>query len=60
MAMFQKQGLMPMAAPVGHLVRQAPHWSPDDCFPGSGGLQRWEVALHEYLGLAWARLRGVI
>lgn len=28
MAMFQKQGLMPLAAPVGHLVRQAPHWSP--------------------------------
>ena len=60
MAMFQKQGLLPLAAPVGHLVRQAPHWSPGDCFPGSGSLQRFEVALHEYLGLAWARLRGVI
>ncbi len=60
MAMFQKQGLLPMAAPVGHLVRQAPHWSPTDCFPNSAGLQRLEVTLHEYLGLAWARLRGVI
>ena len=60
MALFRKQGLLPLAAPVGHLVRQAPHRSPGDFFPGSGSLQRWEVALHEYLGLAWARLRGVI
>lgn len=60
MAMFQKQGLAPEAAPVGHLVLQAPQWSPDDFFPGSEGLHRLEVALREYLGLAWARLRGVI
>ncbi len=60
MALFRKQGLLPLAAPVGHLVWWAPQWSPGDCFPNSGGLQRLEVALHEYLGLAWARLRGVI
>ena len=60
MAMFIKLGMAPEAAPAGHRVRQAPHWSPADFFPGSGSLQCWEIALHEYLGLAWARLRGVI
>jgi uncharacterized SAM-binding protein YcdF (DUF218 family) len=60
MAMFQKQGLAPVAAPVGHLVRQSQYWSPDNFFPNSGSLYRMEIALHEYLGLAWARLRGVI
>jgi uncharacterized SAM-binding protein YcdF (DUF218 family) len=60
MALFQKQGLAPVAAPAGHLVRQSQSWSPDDFFPNSGGLYRVEMALHEYLGLAWARLRGAI
>ncbi|MCX5892412.1 MAG: envelope biogenesis factor ElyC [Deltaproteobacteria bacterium] len=60
MAMFIKLGLAPEPAPVGHLVRQAPHWSPDDFFPDSGGLHHTKIALYEYLGLAWARLRGVI
>jgi uncharacterized SAM-binding protein YcdF (DUF218 family) len=59
MALFQKQGLTPIAAPAGHLVRQAPNWSPG-FFPRSGGLHNMEIALHEYLGLAWARLLGVI
>ena len=39
MAMFHKLGLEPVAAPVGHLVQQAPHWSPGSLFPASGGLQ---------------------
>lgn len=60
MALFQKQGLTPLAAPAGHLVRQSRHWSPDIFFPSSESLCRLEIALHEYLGLAWARLRGVI
>jgi hypothetical protein len=29
-------------------------------FPGAASLQVVEVALHEYLGLAWAWLRGLI
>lgn len=60
MAMFQKQGLTPMAAPAGHWVREAPYRSPGGLFPDSVGLHHAEIALHEYLGLAWARLRGVI
>ena len=60
MALFQKQGLAPVAAPAGQLVRQSQNWSPDDFFPNSGGLLWVEIAQHEYLGLAWARLRGAI
>lgn len=60
MALFHKQGMDPVAAPVGHLVRRASQWSPGNFFPTSGGLYQTEIALHEYLGLAWAWLRGVI
>lgn len=60
MAMFHKLGLEPVAAPAGHLARQTPHWSPGSFFPGSAALQATETAFYEYLGLAWARLRGAI
>ncbi len=60
MALFRRQGLEPVAAPVGLLAQQKAHWSPEDFFPGSYPLHRAEIALHEYLGLAWARLWGVI
>ena len=60
MAMFHKQGLDPVAAPVGHLVRQAAQWSPGDFFPSSSAMRKAETALYEYLGRAWAGLRGKI
>jgi uncharacterized SAM-binding protein YcdF (DUF218 family) len=60
MAMFHKLGLEPVAAPAGHLVRQSRHWSPVNFFPASGALHAAETAFYEYLGLAWARLRGAI
>jgi len=60
MALFRRQGLEPVAAPVGLSEQQTAQWSPEDFFPSSHSLHRTEIALHEYLGLAWARLRGVI
>jgi uncharacterized SAM-binding protein YcdF (DUF218 family) len=60
MALFRQQGLELVAAPVGLPPQQMAPWSPEDFFPSSYSLQRGEIALHEYLGLAWARLRGVI
>jgi uncharacterized SAM-binding protein YcdF (DUF218 family) len=60
MALFRRQGLEPVAAPVGLPAQQTAQWSPEDFFPSSHSLHRTEIALHEYLGLAWARLRGVI
>jgi uncharacterized SAM-binding protein YcdF (DUF218 family) len=60
MALFRRQGLEPVAAPAGLPAQQTAPWSPGDFFPSSLSLQRMEIALHEYLGLAWAWLRGVI
>jgi uncharacterized SAM-binding protein YcdF (DUF218 family) len=60
MALFHKLGLEPVAAPAGHALRQSPHPAPGGFFPASYNLYKVEIALHEYLGLAWAGLRGAV
>ena len=58
MALFHKQGLFPLAAPVGHSIlpdEKTELWA---FFPNSGSLQIAERAFYEYLGLAWGVLRG--
>jgi uncharacterized SAM-binding protein YcdF (DUF218 family) len=57
MAMFRKAGMSPIAAPTDYLA------SGEDSdmlgwFPHAGAGQMIERALHEYLGLLWARMRG--
>ncbi|NRA14887.1 MAG: envelope biogenesis factor ElyC [Oceanospirillaceae bacterium] len=59
MALFQKQGLMPVAAPANYLVKNSPGQSPSVKFDAAN-LAKSESAIHEYLGLAWAKLRGQI
>lgn len=57
MALFQKEGLDPIAS-SGHFLI-----SPSDkafSVPSATHLQKTEIALHEYLGLLWAKLRGQI
>jgi uncharacterized SAM-binding protein YcdF (DUF218 family) len=60
MALFKKWGMQPIPAPVDFLVREGP-W-PDFArfFPQATSLGLVETAAHEYLGLAWAWLRGEI
>lgn len=60
MALFQNQGLSPIAAPVGHRVRLNPEFNWWSLFPNARSLLRAERAVYEYLGLAWATLRGQI
>jgi uncharacterized SAM-binding protein YcdF (DUF218 family) len=60
MALFQKQGLHPIPAPAGHFVHQESGAAPHLFFPGAKNVQGAEAAVHEYLGLAWARLRGAL
>ncbi|MFA5109824.1 MAG: ElyC/SanA/YdcF family protein [Desulfobaccales bacterium] len=60
MALFEKRGLNPIPAPTDYLTRSPQGLSPGQFFPGAGGLGQAEAALHEYLGLAWAWLRGDI
>jgi uncharacterized SAM-binding protein YcdF (DUF218 family) len=60
MALFKKHGLGPIPAPTDYLGRQAQGFSPDAFFPNAAILEQVETAVHEYLGLAWAWLRGLI
>ena len=60
MALFKKRGLRPIPAPTDFLVREGPGLDPGRFFPHATSLARVETALHEYLGLVWAWLRGEI
>jgi len=62
MALFRKQGMNPIPAPTGHQVkeRQRGEISPGSFFPGIGELEKAEMAVYEYLGLAWVKIRGKI
>ena len=61
MALFRSQGMEPIPAPAGHSVKQREgRLRPADFFPSAGVLFQTERAVYEYLGMAWARLRGQI
>ncbi len=60
MALFNKQGMSPIAAPTNHAVRQKDVLSPDDFFPNAHALRKSEKMIHEYLGILWAQLSGQI
>ncbi len=59
-ALFERLGMHPIPAPTDYLVIESQSASPGDFFPSSAGMKRVEVALHEYIGLIWAKLRGQI
>ena len=59
MALFQKQGLSPIPAPTGYLVKdRTAEKKPDDFYPSTAELLKAQMALHEYLGILWSKLRG--
>jgi len=60
MAMFKKLDTNPIAAPTDYLVRNGGQGFPFVLYPDSGSLKKSERAVYEYLGLAWAKLRGKI
>jgi uncharacterized SAM-binding protein YcdF (DUF218 family) len=62
MALCHKSGTRPIAAPTD-FVSDNERWSPRhllDLFPNSSAAWVVQGALHEYLGLLWAKLRGQI
>jgi len=59
-ALFRKQGMDPIPAPSGLRVRRQKFFSRATFYPGAGALKRVESAFYEYLGMAWAKLRGQI
>ncbi|MFZ5449511.1 MAG: envelope biogenesis factor ElyC [Thermodesulfobacteriota bacterium] len=60
MALFKKLGLQPIPAPADYLVTELQAPNPHRFFPGVHPLGQTQAAWHEYLGLAWAWLRGLI
>jgi uncharacterized SAM-binding protein YcdF (DUF218 family) len=60
MKMFEKQGLSPIPAPAGFWSPPDHLWSWVNFSPTATGVRLAELAFHEYLGLAWAWLRGQI
>jgi uncharacterized SAM-binding protein YcdF (DUF218 family) len=59
-ALFRNQGLDPIPAPTGYIVKKKQGLGPGVFFPGAGELYGTERAIYEYLGMAWARFRGQI
>jgi uncharacterized SAM-binding protein YcdF (DUF218 family) len=60
LALFRKAGTNPLPAPTHFLTQKDRGVSPSDLFPSAGGLRRAEAVTYEYLGLAWAKVRGRI
>jgi uncharacterized SAM-binding protein YcdF (DUF218 family) len=57
MAMFKKAGMNPIPAPTDFMAIGA-HSDMLGLFPHARAGQTIELALHEHLGLLWARMRG--
>ena len=62
-ALLEKLDLRPVPAPTGYYLRQAKDqggFSLMSHFPTAESIRVTERALHEYLGIAWSKLRGRI
>lgn len=59
-ALFKRLGMHPIPAPTDHLVKEGQGMSPSQFYPRAENLYKAERAFYEYLGLAWAKLRGKI
>jgi uncharacterized SAM-binding protein YcdF (DUF218 family) len=60
MALFKKLGMDPIPAPTDYLVKETQEMNPSKFYPGAENLYKAQRAFYEYLGLAWAKLRGKI
>jgi uncharacterized SAM-binding protein YcdF (DUF218 family) len=60
MALFKKLGMHPIPAPTDYLVKESQEMNPGKFFPRAENLDKAERAFYEYLGFAWAKLRGAI
>ena len=60
-AFFNKHGMYPIAAPTDYISRQREGGiSPGMFFPDASSLEKTGQAIHEYLGIVWAKLRAEI
>jgi len=59
-ALFAAKGMKPIPAPTGFWVNNTLKMSPARFFPSGKGIDKMQRVVYEYLGIAWARLRGQI
>ncbi len=59
-ALFRKVGLNPIAAPTDYRSSAREGLRPSSFYPSASELRKAELAMHEYMGLVWARIRGKI
>lgn len=59
-ALFNKLGMKPIPAPTDYLAKDSYGITPNSLFPNAWRIRGAELATYEYLGLAWAKIRGKI
>jgi uncharacterized SAM-binding protein YcdF (DUF218 family) len=57
MGLFKKEGLNPIASPTDFKTKTSVDYT---SIPQGRNLLKTEIALHEYLGLLWAKIKGQI
>lgn len=60
LALFGKLGMSPIPAPTDFWVKRKQRIAPGIFFPNANSLRKVEKALHEYLGIIWAKIRNQI
>ena len=60
MALFKKLEMNPIPAPTDYCIKENQVANPMKFYPRAENLSKAERACYEYLGLAWAKLRGKI
>jgi len=56
--LFRGQGMKPVAAPAGSVAAGSETLNPSSFFPEASALKKSEMAVHEYMGIAWAGITG--
>lgn len=57
--LFQRAGVKVLPAPTHYLQQDNIDFSPTDVFPDTDGVMKAQRVVYEYLGMAWAKLRGI-
>ena len=59
-ALFKKQGADPVPSPADYRTAKGEALSPDDYFPSAENLVTTRYAWHEYLGMMWGKVIGLL
>jgi len=60
MALFRRNGTLPIAAPVNRMTAVNKGLYPSLFYPSAGGFSKADIAIHEYLGIGWLWLKSLL